>query len=100
MWAAKASSHSTRAASRRTGRWAVAVVAEGPGQEVDAQVQPHAGGRQVLDLPIGLEAPDIGGKVDGGQVGDAQAQAAAQLADDDLGHEHPQALPAPRNFIT
>ena len=90
--AVRASSHRIVAATGVVGGVA-GVEAERAGQEVDAEVQPDAGGEQVLDLLVGLVLPDRGVEVDRHQVRGAQAEAPGQLADDHLGDEDLQPLP-------
>ena len=88
--AVKASSHRiARGLLRR--RRPGAVVAEGAGQEVDAEVEADARGEQVLHLLVRLVAGDPGVQVDARRSG-TRTEGAGDLADDDLGDQHLGAL--------
>ena len=71
----------------RLGRPAQRVEAERAGQEVHAEVQALAGPQQVLDLRVGLADGDPGVEPGQHQLGYPQAQAAGELAGDDLGDQ-------------
>ena len=68
------------------------VVPERAGEEVDAEVEPEARGEQVLHLLVGLVLGDRRLEVDEGEAGDGQPQRPGELAHEDLGHEHLEAL--------
>ena len=69
-----------------------AVVAEGPGKEVDPEVAARTGGQEVLDLLVGLVPGDRAREVDDRQPGGRDAEASGDLADEHLRDEHLAAL--------
>lgn len=68
------------------------VPAERAGQEVDRQVQPDAGGEQILHLFVGLVLADRGVELERTELGNPQSQPPRELPDDHLRHQHLQAL--------
>src|SRR5262249_8594843 len=70
----------------------LALVAEGSGQEVDAEVEPRAGVEQVLHLLVGFVAGDLRVEVERHQPRRAQTEPRRQTADDHLGDQHPHTL--------
>jgi hypothetical protein len=68
-------------------------VGQRPGQEVDAEVDPLAGGDELLDLGVGLGAGELGLELGDHELGDRHPQGAGQLARHNLGHQRPRPLP-------
>ena len=89
--ATNASSQTIRAACARV-HVEAGVVAHRAGQEVDGQVEPGAGGDELLHLLVRLAPAELGVDVDQREVGDVDPERAAELADDDLGHQRLRAL--------
>jgi hypothetical protein len=74
-------------------RGEVAVVAEGAGQEVDAEVDPDTGAEQVLHLLVGLVAGQVRPEVEEHLSWRAEPDPLGQARDDHLRDQHPQSLP-------